>query len=155
MWELISLRQKNEVSSYMWDYDYLTAACWDRNCLSIAPSHCTLLYTDKNEWLCDHLLIFCLHDNKMAQIVQKPEHGRGVSVCCICHCWNKFESFPPAGTKHIRMIHSLGVWRESCNSLQFYCLLVLFLLMLLTIAQRYISHCNQRPTISHSLNVFD
>lgn len=62
----------------------------------------------------------CLHRSKMAMIVHQPEHRRKVSMCCVFHCWNKVESFSPAGTHHIRMIHSLGVWSESCSSLQFY-----------------------------------
>ncbi len=56
----------------------------------------------------------------MALTVHQPEHRRGVSVCCIFHCGNKFESFPPAGTHYIKMIHSLRVWSESCSSLHFY-----------------------------------
>lgn len=56
----------------------------------------------------------------MSRIVHQPEYRRGVSVCCIFHCGNKFESFPPAGTHYIKMIHSLRVWSESCSSLHFY-----------------------------------
>lgn len=43
-----------------------------------------------------------------------------ISVCCVFHCGNKFESFPPAGTHYIIMIHSLRAWRESCCSLHLY-----------------------------------
>lgn len=79
-----------------------------------------MLYTHKEVWLSDHLLMRCLHGNKMALIIDQPDHRRGVSVCCIFHCGNKFESFPPADTHCIKMIHSQRVWSESCSSLHFY-----------------------------------
>lgn len=41
-------------------------------------------------------------------------------VCCIFPSGNTFESFPPAGTHYIKMIHSLRVWSVSCSSLHFH-----------------------------------